>query len=136
MTTVGQPAPALDDAVTILKMERDALDRWGKGDPDGFLEICDSDVVYFDPFAERRLDGLKALHALYDSIRGKVQIDSYDLLNPKVELCGDVALLTFNFVSRGIGGEWRWNTTEVYRRRRGAWRIIHTHWSFTQPKLA
>jgi ketosteroid isomerase-like protein len=136
MTTVGQPAPALDVAAAILNMERDALDRWGKGDPDGFLEICDPDVVYFDPFTEQRLDGLNAVRALYDEIRGKVRTDSYDLLNPKVEQCGDVAVLTFNFVSHGADGEWRWNTTEVYRRRHGAWRIIHTHWSFTQPKLA
>ena len=31
-------------------MEHDSLDRCGKGDPDGFLEISDSTVVYFDPF--------------------------------------------------------------------------------------
>jgi ketosteroid isomerase-like protein len=30
----------------------------------------------------------------------------------------------------------RWNATEVYREADGAWRIIHTHWSFTQPQLA
>src|SRR5919202_28870 len=30
----------------------------------------------------------------------------------------------------------RWNATEVYRRQDGTWRIIHTHWSFTQPQLA
>ena len=30
----------------------------------------------------------------------------------------------------------RWNATEVYRKADGAWRIIHTHWSFTRPQLA
>jgi len=30
----------------------------------------------------------------------------------------------------------RWNATEVYRQANGGWRIIHTHWSFTQPQLA
>lgn len=30
----------------------------------------------------------------------------------------------------------RWNATEVYRVMDGVWRIIHTHWSLTQPKLA
>jgi ketosteroid isomerase-like protein len=33
----------------IIEMEKAALDRWGKGDPSGFLEICSPDVVYFDP---------------------------------------------------------------------------------------
>jgi hypothetical protein len=30
----------------------------------------------------------------------------------------------------------RWNATEVYRKIDGAWRIIHTHWSFTERRLA
>jgi hypothetical protein len=57
-------------ADTILEMERAALERWGRGDPDGFLEISDPEVVYFDPFVERRLNGHPALKALYDSLRG------------------------------------------------------------------
>lgn len=136
MNTGTQRALTADDAAIILNMERLALERWGNGDPDGFLEICDPDVVYFDPFTERRVDGIGALRDLYEGLRGKVHIDSYEIVNPRVELCGDMAVLTFNFVSCGPEGEWRWNTTEVYRRRERAWRIIHTHWSLTQPKLA
>jgi ketosteroid isomerase-like protein len=136
MTTSATQHSTDRDAATILSMERAALDRWGKGDPDGFLEICDPEVAYFDPFTETRLDGLDALRNLYEGIRGKIQIDSYELLRPKVDVCGEIAVLTFNFVSRGPDGEWRWNTTEVYRRTHGAWRIVHTHWSLTQPKLA
>jgi ketosteroid isomerase-like protein len=60
----------------------------------------------------------------------------YDLLAPRVQVGGDTAVLTFNFVSHGSEGDMRWNTTEVYQRRGAEWRIIHTHWSFTQPKLA
>ena len=48
----------------IVAMEREALDRWGSGDPGGFLEINDPDVSYFDPFQEKRLDGLDRLTAL------------------------------------------------------------------------
>jgi len=39
----------------IIGMEKAALDRWGKGDPSGFLEISSKDVVYFDPSLERRM---------------------------------------------------------------------------------
>ena len=120
-------------AATILALERASLDRWGKGDPSGFLEISAPDVVYFDPFQERRIDGLDALTRLYESIRGQVRIDRYELINPKVQLCGDAAVLTFNYVSYTGEKQNRWNCTEVYRRMDGAWRIIQTHWSFTQP---
>ncbi len=121
-----------DVTATIIAMERAALDRWGKGDPSGFLEICASDVVYFDPFTEHRLDGINALTALYESIRGQVHIDRYELLNPKVQLAGDAAVLTFNYVSYSNETKNRWNCTEVYRKTEGRWRIIQTHWSFTQ----
>lgn len=124
------------DAQAIVAMERAALDRWGKGDPDGFLEISDEEVVYFDPFQERRLNGREELRKLYDQLRGKIQIERYEMVEPKVQVAGDTAVLTYNFVSHGSEGAMRWNTTEVYQRKGGKWRIVHTHWSLTQPKLA
>lgn len=121
---------------TILRMERAALDRWAHGDPDGFLEISDPEVVYFDSGQPRRLNGIGELRHLYDGLRGKVKIDHYELIDPKVQIDGNMAVLTFNFVSTGSEGEMRWNTTEVYRCHHGTWRILQTHWSLTQPKLA
>ncbi len=121
-----------DQADTIIAMERAALDRWGKGDPSGFLEICAPDAVYFDPSLERRIDGRDALGKYYDAIRGKVSIERYELLNPLVQRVGDAAVLTYNFVSYGaVEDEYRWNCTEVYRRSGEGWEIIQTHWSYT-----
>jgi hypothetical protein len=125
-----------DDADEILALERAALERWGAGDPDGFLELSDPEVTYFDPFIERRLDGLAGLAALYNELRGKVHIDSFEMVNPMVQFAGGSAVLTFQFVSRGGEGTLRWNTTEVYHRTAAEWRIIHTHWAFAQPRLA
>jgi Calcium/calmodulin dependent protein kinase II association domain len=123
---------AMTDSDTILAMERSALDRWGKGDPSGFLEICDPDVVYLDNNLARRLDGLPALTSLYETVRGKIHLERYDLLHPKVQLCGDAAVLTYNFVGYADGKSHRWNCTEAYRRAASGWRIIQTHWSVTQ----
>ena len=41
----------------ILMLERRALDRWGKGDPGGFLELYTADITYFDPLTAARIDG-------------------------------------------------------------------------------
>lgn len=120
----------------VLSMEKAALDRWGKGDPSGFLEISDGDVSYFDNMQEMRLDGLEALTKYYESIRGQVHLDRFELIHPKVQPCGDdAAVLTYNFV--GTNGEKtsRWNCTEVYKRTDKGWRIIHTHWSMTRPSV-
>ncbi len=122
-----------DTMAAIIALERAALDRWGKGDPSGYLEISAPDVVYFDPYVERRLDGLEALTRLYEALRGKVHIDRDELIRPKVQLCGDMAVLTFNYVSYSVETRQRWNCTEVYQRAAGRWRIIQTHWSYIQP---
>jgi ketosteroid isomerase-like protein len=126
----------MTDAETeIVALENEALRRWCAGDPSGFLEICDDDVVYFDPFLDRRLDGLAALTAYYESLRGKVSAARFEMLNPKVQRIGEAAVLTFNFVSWG-GDEnaWRWNCTEVFRRRGEIWKLAQTHWSFTRGR--
>jgi hypothetical protein len=118
-------------ATEIINLERAALNRWGTGDPSGFLDICAPDVVYFDPFLKLRIDGLVALTDYYEAIRGKIQIHNYELLNPLVQSVGALAVLTFNYVSWGNEGESRWNCTEVDRRDPGGWRIIQTHWSYS-----
>ena len=117
---------------TIIAMECAALERWIHGDPSGFLEISAPDVVYFDPYREKRVDGLEALTALYKELWGQIQLDRFELLNPHVEVVGDAAVLTFNYVSYKGEGESRWNCTEVYRHDDERWQIIQTHWSYTQ----
>jgi hypothetical protein len=122
------------DVDEIIHLEKQALERWCQGDPSGFLEICAADVVYFDPFLERRLDGLPALTAYYESLRGKVTARRFEILHPLVQLAGGAAVLTFNFVSYGGSEDMhRWNCTEVYRRDPTGWRIVQTHWSVTGP---
>ena len=121
-----------DISTTIIAMECAALDRWIQGDPSGYLEISAPDVVYFDPYREKRIDGLQALTALYKEIWGKVQLDRYELQNPLVQVVGDAVVLTFNYVSYDSETEYRWNCTEVYRCDGGRWQIIQTHWSYRQ----
>lgn len=115
---------------TIISLETAALERWNNGDPSGFLELSTSEVTYFDPFLQKRLDGLDALTALYESIRGQVQVDKFELVDPKVQTTDNMAVLTFNYVANSGDLVFRWNCTEVYRMEAtGAWKIIHTHWS-------
>ncbi|MDQ3761153.1 MAG: nuclear transport factor 2 family protein [Actinomycetota bacterium] len=108
-------------AATVIAMERAALDQWIKGDPSRFLEISASDVVYFDPWISRRIDGLEELTRYYEGLRGKLDLERYELTNPQVQTIGKAAVLTFNYVSYGKDGEERWNCTEVYRNDGDRW---------------
>lgn len=124
MTTTDLRHPVLD-------LETAAMHRWLSGDPSGFLEISAPDVVYFDPGLESRLDGIDALTAHYEAARGQIFADRFRFVNPLVQEHGDIAVLTFNFLSwSGEDEPMRWNCTEVYRRAADSWRIIQTHWSF------
>ena len=128
---------AQTSADQILALERAALDRWGKGDPDGFLELYAADITYFDPLTAMRIDGHQAMEDYYHPWVGKIQVPRYEMLNPQVVVDGDMALLTYNLVNYiwdATGGEsvgTRWNSTTVYKRRGDTWKAIHSHWSFT-----
>jgi ketosteroid isomerase-like protein len=125
-------------AEQILGLERAALDRWGRGDPGGFLDSYAAEITYFDPLTAVRIDGHTAMEEYYGPWTGRIHVDRYEILNPQVVVDGAMALLTYNLVNytRDAAGDEaptsRWNSTSVYQRRGEAWKQIHSHWSFTR----
>jgi len=97
--------------------------------------------LWFSPAEDRRVDGLPAMTALLAPVRGKIRIDRYELVNPKVQRSGDMAVLTdqvVNYQRQPDGTErptTRWNSTAVFRHLDGKWRTIHSHFSYTKPEL-
>jgi len=131
----GSPANPPPQAGQLIALERAALDRWGRGDPQGFLDIYAPEITYFDPSTSKRVDGLAAMRERLAPIAGKIQVDSYDMIDPKVQGQGEVAVLSYNLVSRGrFAGDslvtTRWNSSSVYLRVGGRWKVVHSHWSF------
>jgi ketosteroid isomerase-like protein len=122
----------------IILLERGALDRWGKGDPGGFLDLYSTDVTYFDPLTATRIDGHQEMVNYYGPWVGKIKITRYEMLNPQVVVEGGMALLTYNLVNyiqdaEGVENVAScWNSTTVYQQRGGEWKTIHSHWSFTR----
>jgi uncharacterized protein (TIGR02246 family) len=123
---------------SIIAAERGALDRWGKGDPQGFLEVYAPDITYFDPLQEHRLDGIDAMKTLLLPLTGKIKVDRYEMIGTRVQQYGNVAVLSYNLNSHGTAPDGqprvvRWNSTVVYARQDGRWRSVHSHWSFVRP---
>jgi uncharacterized protein (TIGR02246 family) len=133
---------AADDAASeIIALTRAALDRWGKGDIQGPLELYAPDITYFDPYQEKRVDGIDAMKKIYAPVAGKLKIGHYDMIDPKVQRFGDVAILTFNLIDDVIQapdrrGNFRqqWNITQIYARIDGKWRVVSEHYSFIKPE--
>jgi ketosteroid isomerase-like protein len=121
---------------TIIGLEKAALERWNHCDPSGYLELYAPDIVYFDTYIEKRIDGLEALTKMYEAIRGQVKVDRYEMIDPLVQASDQMAVLTFNLNSHVGDQVQKWNCTEVYRLEPNAsWKIIQSHWSRTQPVL-
>lgn len=119
----------------VMALESDAMERWRKGDPWGFIEISAAEVTYFDTGTPQRVNGLQALKAEYATREGKIHYDVMEFIDPRVQVCGELAVLFYRFFSTtlnadgSISNRTPWNCSEVYRRIQGEWKIAHTHWS-------
>jgi ketosteroid isomerase-like protein len=133
--------PTGDIEKAIIEKEKQVMDEWGKGRTMVFPNNSAPEITYFDPSLEKRLDGIEAFSELLKPIEGKFTIDRYEMVNPKVQVYGETAVLTYNLVDysktpQGAEQKFFWNTTEVYHKVGNDWRIVHSHWSFTKPTVA
>ena len=117
----------------LVALERQAMNGWLKGDPGPALAIFDPEITLFHIMTGKRLDGFPAVQALYETYRGRPLFESYEIIDPKVQQGGDVAVLTYLFVWKTGDVTSRWNSTQVYQRKKEGWRVVHSHWSRTNP---
>lgn len=126
---------ATEAADTILALERSALDRWSHGDPLGFPEIQAPDITYFDDIAAHsRIDGLEAMREYMTALVGQIPEHRYEVVDPKVQLYGNVGILTLRYHTFDAEGAplTPWKATSVYRRMGDTWRCVHAHWSIVK----
>lgn len=120
----------------IIALETAALDAWLDGNPTPYLELYSKDFTYFDPVQERRLDGWDRIKELYETMRGTVKMERFEIINPVVQLTDKMAVLTYNLHTSSGDTLWKENCTEVYRlEENNEWKIIHSHWSLTRPSV-
>jgi ketosteroid isomerase-like protein len=127
--------PFKRSAAEIIRLETNALERWRKGDPSGFLEIYSPEITYFDESTPLRINGYGELKKKYDQLVGKVNYDVMEFINPRVQVFENTAVLYYRFLSTTLNPDgtikWRipWHCTEVYVKKGGEWKIVHSHWS-------
>ena|SRR5581483_511762 len=113
----------------ILTLERQTMEGWQRGNPDPVLALSAPEITYFHVITEQRVDGLDALRKLFEPYRGRPLFDGYEIADPKVQISGRVAVLTYRLVTRNGPTVRHWNGTQVYEQKKEGWRIIHSHWS-------
>lgn len=121
-------------AEAILALERRALDRYSQGNPLGYIDAFADDASYFDDIAAHtRLDGIEAVRAHFTELQKAVPPHEYELVNPRVQLYGEVGILTLRYHGSMADGEPlpQWKATVVYRND-GDWKVVHAHWSLVK----
>jgi len=123
--------PAAPVERELIAIERASMDGWLKGDSGPMLSAADADITLFHVMTAERVEGAAAVKALYAPYAGRPLFDSYRIENPKVQTGGDMAVLTYQLVTQNGGTTRRWNSTEVYQKKKAGWRVIHSHFSTT-----
>jgi ketosteroid isomerase-like protein len=129
----GAAASVLEE---LMRLEDRAMERWRQGDPMGWTEIVGPKVTYVDPGLVQPVVGYEQYARYMEALKGKISYGASEYTNAKAAVYGDVAVLTFNYrgSTRNADGTVTkyapWDTTEVYARFDGQWKIIHTHWSY------
>lgn len=121
----------------IMARLKGALEQWYSGNPFGYSGLFADEITYFDPFMNDRLETIRQLRDHYTPMEGTVNLPRFELLDPKLQLEGEVGILTYflkQYSEEGPVGP-TWKTTEVYRRAGDDWQAIHAHWS-TIPEEA
>lgn len=121
---------------TILALEGEALDQWSAGNPLGFAVHFADDGSYVDDIgAQNRIVGAEAAKEYLSSLDGKIPPHEYEIVDPLVQVYGDVAILTFQYHSKidTMSGP-PWKATSVYHFNDSTWQMVHANWSLVKTQ--
>jgi ketosteroid isomerase-like protein len=132
-------APAGDDPKVAAEIMAMARAQWaaeiaGKSTADQMASAAD-DYTEFNPDYPTRIDG-KSLNVQLSEASGSSSTKTIaaDMANAKVQVYGDVAILTYNFlgVLKDKDGKAEPNaakSTRVYARINGKWMLVHANFA-------
>jgi ketosteroid isomerase-like protein len=118
-------APRRNAAQEVVALERGALDEYSQENPLGLVDIAADDVTWFDftPGPQLRVEGLEAVRNLLAPLASQVPPHTYELLDPRVQVCGDTGILTFHWSGTTTDGQHmgEWKATSIYHWTNGSW---------------
>lgn len=129
-------APAFaagDVAQEIIARERASFEAWQKKDRAFMEDYLTDDATYFGPTSPYRYSDPKHnFLPRFEQYAEAHKVLDYSILNPLVQIYGDVAILTYNEeVTADDGGKvssYTGKATSVYLRGKdGHWRAVHGH---------
>ena len=97
---------------------RSALESGLKSYSIGYIDMSADDVTWFDftPGKQLRMEGIEAFRNFLEPMGKEIPPHKYDLANPKVQLYGNTAILTYHWNASTPDGQQipSWKATSVY----------------------
>ena len=132
--------PAFADSHDSVAKEVIALARaqWAADkakDTDKSVSFLADDYTEFNSDYPTRIDGKELNASFYEaSNEGAGRILVADMANPKVQVYGDVAILSYNFVGSVLNAEgevepFLAKSTRVYAKVDGSWKLVHANFA-------
>jgi hypothetical protein len=128
-------APKITEAAAleeVLALELATYETWyGKSDPTAYTKAFADKATYFDPALPDKIED-SAIKEHLMNFTGKIPNFNYKILNPRVDLYGDVAVFTFNLEAydRKDGTvTLHAKSTAVLTRTNDGWKKVHAHWT-------
>ena len=114
----------------ILRLEREEVKAFNRGDIPRAMRIFDRDFVGFSSTQHKRIRGLAPLAQTFHYYLKRAPKMTYRIAQPHVHVSGETAVATFYWtVALGAGRRVHGRGTHVFARKGRAWRVVHEHFS-------
>lgn len=130
MTVWAGPA---EEVIAVTKAQWAA--EMAGADIDVVMKDIASDYTEFNAAAPTRIDGRALIGRLYAAdMQAGGDLVAAEMANPKVQVYGDTAILTYNFLGKFKTPEktvdnFLAKSTRVYIKQGGAWKLVHANFA-------
>ncbi len=130
--TFAGPTEQQSIAAQIIAREKASVEAWQRKDKAFFADFMSDDSTYFNSFSPY-LDADPKANFLpkFEQYAEMFKFNDFQMYNPRVQVYGDTAVLTYNSsVSATFGGQplnYTAKVTSVYVKQGNTWRVVHGH---------
>jgi ketosteroid isomerase-like protein len=119
-------------AAAVIAREKSSFEAWQRKDKAFFADFMSDDATMFgwmSPYLE--IEPKVNFLPKFDQYVEMIKFNDYSMYNPRVQVYGDTAVLTYNSsVSASFGGQpvnYTAKVTSVYVKQGNTWRVVHAH---------
>ena len=138
-STSAFPSEQQSVANQIIAREKASVEAWQRKDKAFFADFLTDDSTYFNSYnpyleTEPKVNMLPKFEQYVEMFK----YNDFQMYNPRVQVYGDTAVLTYNSsVSVTFGGQplnYTAKVTSVYVKQGNTWRVVHAHESMNPSK--